>query len=101
MKFKAWNPGTLLETAGSYWEACTLHAGVVLDLFSAIGDGELTGEQVAEKLQADHRATSMLLNALAAMSLLIKRGAVYGNTPVAKEYLTKGSSNLSLGVTQR
>ena len=49
MKFKAWNPGTLLETAGSYWEACTLHAGVVLDLFSAIGDGELTGEQVAEK----------------------------------------------------
>jgi predicted O-methyltransferase YrrM len=91
MKPEEWTPGTLLETAGSYWASCTLHAGIELDIFSIIGDGELMGDQVAEKLQADHRATSMLLNALAAMSLLVKRGEVYGNTPVGKEYLTKDS----------
>ena len=32
MKLKEWNPDMLLETAGNYWTACTLHAGVELDL---------------------------------------------------------------------
>ncbi|MCD4805878.1 MAG: hypothetical protein K8R07_09435 [Desulfobacterales bacterium] len=32
------NPGRLLEISGNYWKACTLHAGVKLDLFTVIGD---------------------------------------------------------------
>ncbi|MBT9439776.1 MAG: SAM-dependent methyltransferase, partial [Desulfobacterales bacterium] len=28
------NPGRLLEISGNYWKACTLHAGVKLDLFT-------------------------------------------------------------------
>ena len=47
------SPADLLKISGSYWAACTLHAGVELDLFSVIGDGGLTCEQVAEGLGAD------------------------------------------------
>ena len=91
MEFEERSPADLLKTSGSYWAACTLHAGVELDLFSVIGDGGLTCEQVAEGIGAAHRATSLLLNALAAMSLLEKRGEIYRNTPAAKNFLTKDS----------
>ncbi len=92
MDVDAWSPKKLLKTSGSYWQACTLHAAVELDLFSVIEDDALTGEQIAAKLATDERATTMLLNALVAMSLLEKQGGVYANTSFAKEYLIKNAS---------
>jgi hypothetical protein len=53
MSFQEWNPGKLLEISGSYWKTCALHAGVKLNLFSIIGDNELTAEEVAGDLDAD------------------------------------------------
>ena len=46
-----WHPGTLLEMSGQYWQTCTLHAGVKLDLFTVIGDQSLTAKQVAAALK--------------------------------------------------
>ena len=68
------NPGKLLEISGSYWRTCTLHAGVKLDVFTAMGDEPKSAEVLAEKLSADKRALAMLLNALTAMGLLEKKG---------------------------
>ena len=39
MKETPWTKADLLETSGSYWKTCALHAGVKLDLFTAIGGG--------------------------------------------------------------
>jgi len=60
MDTQEWNPGRLLETSNSYWRSCTIHAGVVLDVFTAIGEGELTAEEAASKVKTDTRALSML-----------------------------------------
>lgn len=85
------NPGDLLKLSGSYWEPCTLHAGVKLDVFTIIGNDRLSGTDVAQKLGADKRSVEMLLNALTAMNLLDKNDAGYSNTPPSASCLVKDS----------
>ncbi len=86
-----WNPGTLLETSGYYWKTCTLHAGVKLDIFTLISSHALTGKTIAEKLGMDKRGVILLLNALTAMELLVKKEDTYANTPAAASFLSKDS----------
>jgi len=86
-----WNPGKLLEISGAYWQTCTLHAGVKLDLFTELGGLSLRAEQLAESRGLDARALAMLLDALAAMGLLVKSGETYSNTPDALTYLSAES----------
>ena len=85
-------PGNLLKTSGSYWETCTLHAGVKLGVFTLLGNQQLSSKEVTEKLDGDKRGVEMLLNALAAMDLLEKKGDTYCNTPVSTAFLSKESS---------
>jgi len=85
------NPGHLLELSGRYWETCTLHAGVKLDVFSIIGNDGLKSQEVAQKINGDKRAVKMLLNALCAMNLLSKKDDTYRNTPTSKAFLIKES----------
>ena len=84
-----WNAERLLRTAGSYWEACTLQTGVKLEIFTKIGDGYLAAEEISQKLDGDERGTTMLLNALTAMGLLIKKDNLYSNTTEGKSLLVK------------
>jgi len=86
-----WNAARLFRTAGSYWEACTLHAGVKLEIFTEIGDGSVTAEELAGRLEGDNRGVTMLLNALTAMGLLDKKDHLYANTSMGKSLLVKTS----------
>ncbi|MDO9528814.1 MAG: methyltransferase [Syntrophales bacterium] len=91
MNTQKWNPGQLLEISGNYWKSCTLHAGVKLDLFTAIGGNQLTSEEIAQKLDGDKRGVTMLLNAFSAMNLLVKKDHKYSNTPASTSFLSKDS----------
>jgi hypothetical protein len=82
----------LLRISGSFWEGFALHTAVKLGIFSSIGDGELTDRQVATRLQGDLRGVTMLLNALAAMGLLVKRQDRYANTATSRTFLISSSS---------
>jgi SAM-dependent methyltransferase len=84
-------PGHLLGISGAYWETCTLHAAVKLDIFSIIGDKVLDAEGVAQCINADTRATAMFLNALCAMKVMRKEGETYRNTEDARTFLCKES----------
>ena len=86
------NPGKILQTSGNYWEACTLHAGVKLDVFTIIGNSSFSSEDIAKKVEGDKRGVEMLLNALAAMDLLEKKGDTYCNAPISTAFLSKESS---------
>jgi len=91
MSDKELNPGKLMEISGQYWQTCTLHAGVKLDVFSLIGKQALTVADIANKIGADQRAMDMLLNALAAMDLLIKSDNTFANTEISNLFLSKTS----------
>jgi hypothetical protein len=86
-----WNPGQILELSGYYWKTCTLHAGVKLDVFTAIGKEKVMAEDVAGGLGVDRRALTMLLNALTAMGLLSKTQDLYSNTQASFAFLSKDS----------
>jgi predicted O-methyltransferase YrrM len=91
MEKRSWHPGTLLQTSGSYWQACTLHAGVKLDIFSTLDEGPLPAQALVAKLQVDRRGLTLLLNALTAMELLVKREDRYGLTDASQRFLVKSS----------
>lgn len=86
-----WTSEKLLETSGMYWETCTLQAGVRLEVFTKIGDEHLTVEEVARRIGGEARGVAMLLNALAAMGLLIKQANRFANTPESQSFLVKTS----------
>lgn len=88
---KEWNPGTILQVSGSYWETCTLHAAVELDLFTRLGEDSLDGEEIAGRLGGNSRGVSMLLNALAVMGLLSGSDGKYTNTAAARNFLSRDS----------
>ena len=89
MEQPQWHPGELLAVSGAYWKTCTLHAGVKLDVFTAIGGDTVAGETVARRLGTDPDGTTRLLNALTAMGLLEKSGSDFANTPAARTFLCK------------
>ena len=72
-----WNPGTLLQTSGYYWQTCTLHTGVKLNIFTVIGQKSLSVDDICKKTDADPKGLSVLLNALASMDLITKTGDLY------------------------
>jgi DNA-binding transcriptional ArsR family regulator len=86
-----WHPGEILKASSSYWQSCVIHAAVRLDLFSALAGESLSAEEVAKRIMADERGLGQLLDALAAMGLITKRGDVYSNTEASRRLLTGGS----------
>ena len=85
------NPGELLEISGYFWKTCALHAAVKLDVFTVIGDGHLSGEEISQKLNGAQKGVDRLLNALTAMDLLVKTDGIYANSPESKSFLAKDS----------
>ena len=67
----------ILDLARLYQPACVLTAAAVLDVFSPLSAKPMTAEALAGKLGTDTRATAILLDALAALKLLIKQGEQY------------------------
>lgn len=84
---QTWSAGRLLEVSGSYWQTCALHAGVKLGVFTTLGSGLLTAEEVAGKTAISLRGAVLLLHALTAMGLLKRDGERYGNTGEARAWL--------------
>ncbi|MBW2486993.1 MAG: methyltransferase [Deltaproteobacteria bacterium] len=91
MNNRKWHPGELLELSGYFWRTCTLHAAVKLDVFTRLGDEQLSAGAVATRLEVAPDAVQRLLNALTAMELLAKAGDRYANTPSSKAFLSKKS----------
>ncbi len=86
-----WTIPELLQFSGGYWAPAALHAGVKLDIFTPLAGGARTAAAVASERGLEPRATAMLLDALAAMGLLLKQGDDYVTTAFAAETLVRTS----------
>ncbi len=83
--------GQLLEMSGGFMPACVLGAAAELDLFSVVGGQWMSDEAVADRLEADLRATRMLLDAVAALGLLDKQNDLYSVPAALRPLLTEDS----------
>jgi SAM-dependent methyltransferase len=84
---KEWNIGMLLGVSSGYWQGCTVQAAVRLKIFTVLGETKYDAQEVAERIDSDNRATGLLLDALAAMGLLIKTELEYANSEFSRNFL--------------
>lgn len=75
-----------------YWKGCALQTGVRLGVFTVLHRGRLMLDEICARINGDRRGTEMLLDALAAMELLVKEeNRYYANSPAARELLSRDS----------
>lgn len=78
------------ELSWAYWKSQVIFAGVELGVFDLLAECTKPPIEAAQELNADPRATEMLLNALVSLGLLKKRNRRFENSPYASEYLVRG-----------
>jgi precorrin-6B methylase 2 len=96
---RRWTADELLETVRGFQAACVIAAAADLDLFTALGKTPATAGELAQRIKADPRATAVLLDALAALELLVKKGDAYAVPADVAELLTEDApANVLAGV---
>ncbi len=93
-----WSKEAVTALSRGFMESRVLLTGAELDLFTFTAAAPLTAEQIAERIGADRRALTILLDALAAMGLLIKRDGSYQTEPSAARLLAADSPDSILPI---
>ena len=70
---KHWTVDEVLSMARSFQTACVLTAAAELDIFTALHKRPMTAQSLAAELGSNPRATTILLDALTALELLVKQ----------------------------
>ena len=94
---------TILEMVRGFQKACVIIAGADLDVFTLLRDKPMDVIRLAGKIRGDVRAASILLDALAALGLLVKgpgRRPVYTVPPAAAEVLADKGARCMLGMVR-
>ena len=89
---KRWSAEEIHETSWSFQRASVLSAAADLNVFTCLHDKPMTAEAVARELASDLRATTILLDALAALDLLTKQGDNYSVPGYLAELLSEKSA---------
>jgi hypothetical protein len=89
------DPSHIMQTATAFWASKVLLTAVELDLFTALGDGEMTASQLGKSLGLHTRGTYDFFDALVALHFLDRDGdgseGKYKNTPETASFLNKKS----------
>jgi SAM-dependent methyltransferase len=85
------NFSQLMSLASGHVEARIVQCAVRLDIFDVFKDTSAPAEPVARQLGLEPAATELLLNALAALKLLIKQNQSFSLAPIARRYLLPNS----------
>lgn len=83
------NADALIDEIMGYRKAKVLMVAAYLDCFTHL-ESEKSAASLAKKLSLDARAAEILLDALASMGYLVKRGSLYRNAPVSSRHLVRG-----------
>jgi protein-L-isoaspartate O-methyltransferase len=88
------NVDDLMAVGHGYQRAMVLFAGLKLGVFRGLAAGGCDASALARRIGADSGKLSILLDALAALGLVGKRGRIYRNAQVARELLLPGSRSM-------
>ena len=83
------NGEQLLELMRGYQVPCILAAAADLDLFEKLALAPQTAAEVADASGCDLRAVTILLDALAAVKIIVKKDERYSITPALVPFLSE------------
>lgn len=95
-----WSAENIARISRSFMECRVLLSGAEIDIFTVCAGKPLTAVQIGDRLHADLRALTVLLDALAAMDLLVKRGDTYQTEASAARLLSADSPSTILPAVQ-
>ncbi len=88
-----WTVQRISDIVRSFQPACVITAAADLNVFSPLHEKPMTAESLADAINTDPRATTVLLDALAALELLSKKDNLYSVPKDAAKLLTEQSSD--------
>jgi hypothetical protein len=100
----ALDPSHIMQVGVGFWASKTLLSAVELELFTQLGAGELTGEEIGERLGLHPRAIYDFLDTLLALGFLERDGrgrdGRYRNTAQTAAFLHKRSPTYIGGILE-
>jgi 2-polyprenyl-3-methyl-5-hydroxy-6-metoxy-1,4-benzoquinol methylase len=94
------SPQLIFQTINSHQRTEALKAGIELEIFTAIGEGNTTAAAIAKRCQASEKGTRVLCDFLTIMGLLTKEGDRYALTIDSAAFLDKRSPAYTGGATE-
>jgi hypothetical protein len=95
-------PDPILQTAFGFWNSKVLLTAIEFDLFTTLGQRQLTGEEIGRELALHPRGIADFLDVLVAMKFLEREGdgagAKYANGPATTLYLDRHSPRYIGGI---
>ena len=88
------NVDDLMAVGHGYQRAMILFAALKLGVFRGLAVGGCDASALARRIGADPGKLSVLLDALAALGLIGKKGEIFRNAPVARELLLPGPRSM-------
>ncbi len=85
------NPAFIFETLNAYQRTASLIAAIELDVFTGIGEGKTTAQELAARSKTSERGMRILCDYLTVIGLLTKSGNRYGLTPDSAMFLDRRS----------
>jgi 2-polyprenyl-3-methyl-5-hydroxy-6-metoxy-1,4-benzoquinol methylase len=85
------NPMRIFQTLNAFQQTAALRAAIELDVFTAIGEGQNTIAQIAQRANASERGTRILCDNLTILGFLTKNSTHYALAPDAAMFLDRRS----------
>lgn len=85
------SPIRFFEAISAYQLTAAMRAGVELEVFTAIGEGNATAEAIASRTHASPKGIRILCDYLTVQQFLVKSGAAYSLHPDTAPFLDKRS----------
>jgi SAM-dependent methyltransferase len=82
-------PDRIMQLGFAFWGSKTLLSAIGMGLFTEIGDGKLSIEELKGRLKMHPRSARDFLDALVALGMLQREGDRYANTPETAFFLDK------------
>ncbi|GLZ33832.1 O-methyltransferase [Lentzea sp. NBRC 105346] len=89
--------GGVMAMARSFYQSQLLLNAVKLGVFTALGEGPASAEQLRERLELHPRGARDFFDALVSIGLLVRDGELYSNGSTAANHLDKNKPQAYLG----
>ncbi|MEC3908417.1 methyltransferase [Tamlana sp. 2201CG12-4] len=98
------NPSKIMQIGMGFWASKTLLTAVNMGLFTHLAKGELSGQNIKEKLGLHHRGLYDFLDTLVALGFLkrsgLKETSIYSNTEDTNLFLDKNKPSYVGGMLE-